>query len=50
MLTCIRADEGISLGLSHAAGKCYSKFLVSPLMLENQMEKKIENEMETGII
>ena len=27
-----------------------SKLLVSPLILENQMEKKMENEMETGVI
>ena len=27
-----------------------SKLLVSPLIMENQMEKKMENEMETGII
>ena len=26
------------------------QLLVSPLILENQMEKKMENEMETGII
>ena len=27
-----------------------SKLLVSPLITENQMEKKMENEMETEII
>ena len=26
-----------------------SKLLVSPLIMENQMEKKMENEMETAI-
>ena len=28
----------------------WSKLLVSPLIMENQMAKKMENEMETGII
>ena len=28
----------------------YFELLVSPLIMENQMEKKMENEMEPGII
>ena len=28
----------------------YSKFLVSPVIMKNQMEKNMENEMGTGII
>ena len=31
-------------------GAPMSYTIVSPLIMDNQMEKKIENEMETGII
>ena len=31
-------------------GKPSSKLLVSPLLMENQMEKKTKNKMDTGIL
>ena len=36
--------------LEAPAYELLSKLLVSPLIMENQMEKKMENEKETGII